>query len=392
MVSVARTALWFWLVLLLTIGCSSLDPLGKSKGSSLEEDEQRLWKTVIEEQKRLDRSGNLYSNPVIANYVNEVVQKLVSPEIRSSPLTVQIKIVKNPLLNAFAYPNGVIYVHTGILARIENEAQLATLLGHELTHATHRHAVQAFRGMKRSSAALATLQMVTLPFGLFGAAATSLGAVGYVASVSGYSKGNEREADREGLALAVAAGYAPAEAPKLFEHLKHDLEYRNVDEPFFFGTHPRLEERVESYKEIIEERYASQSGEIGEDRYRRTMLPLFVDNARTDLAIGRFELAEESLNRAIQQQADHAEALYLLGEVARQRSGKGDLQRSEAWYRQAIAANAGYADPHKALGMLLLKRGDKVAATAELREYLQLAPEAPDRAHVEQELRNLLRL
>lgn len=389
---IARTALWFWVVPFLTLGCTSLDPLGKSKGGSLEEDEQRLWKTVIEEEKRLDRSGALYSNPVIVSYVNEVVQKLVSPDIRSSPLTIQVKVVKNPLLNAFAYPNGVIYVHTGILARIANEAQLAILLGHELTHATHRHAVQAFRGMQRSSAALATLQMVALPFGLFGAAATSLGAVGYVASVSGYSQGNEREADREGLALAVAAGYAPAEAPKLFEHLKRDLEDRKVEEPFFFGTHPRLEERVESYKEILEERYASQSGEIGEERYNRALLPLFVDNARTDLAIGRFELAEKSLDRAIRQQADYAQALYLLGEVARQRNGDGDLQRSEGRYRQAIAANANYPDPHKALGMLLLKRGDKSAATTELQQYLQLAPEAPDRAHVEQELRNLSRL
>jgi beta-barrel assembly-enhancing protease len=233
--------------------------------------------------------------------------------------------------------------------------------------------------------------VVTMPFGIFGSAASALGTVGYVASVTGYSRANEREADREGLTLAVAAGYAPAEAPKLFEHLKRDLELRKVDEPFFFGTHPRLAERVESYQEILQERYASQSGEIGEDRYRRTMLPLFVDNAKTDLAIGRFELAEESLNRVIRQQADHAQALYLLGEVARQRNAEGDPGRSEERYRQAIAANAGYADPHKALGMLLLKRGDTGAATTELQEYLRLAPDAPDRAYVEQTLLQLSR-
>jgi predicted Zn-dependent protease len=385
----ARTAIWFWLVSFLTLGCSSSDPFSKSKGGSLEEDEQRLWKTVIEEQRRLDHSGTLYHDPVIVKYVNEVVQKLLSPDIRSSPLTIQVKIVKNPLLNAFTYPNGVIYVHTGILARIGNEAQLATLLGHELTHATHRHTIQAFRGMQRSSTALATLQMIAMPFGVFGTAATALGAVGYIASVSGYSQANEREADREGLVLLVTAGYDPAEAPKLFEYLIQDLAFRKIEEPFFFGSHPHLAERVESYKEILRERYGSQSGEIGEDRYRRAMVPLFVENAKTDLAIGRFELAEASLHRAIEQQADHAQALYLLGEVARQRHGEGDLQRSEERYRQAIAANAGYADPHKALGMLLLKRGDKPAATTELRQYLQLAPDAPDRAYVERELRNL---
>jgi len=377
------------MVLLFAAGCSSVDPMGSPEVGQIEDDEQRLWKTVIEEQQRLDRSGTLYDDPAINQYANEVVQKLITPSVRSSPLTVQVKIVKNPLLNAFAFPNGVIYAHTGILARIENEAQLATLLGHELTHATHRHTIQAFRGMKRSSAALATFQIVALPFGVLGAAATTLGAVGYVASVSGYSRGNEREADREGLALAVAAGYAPAEAPKLFEHLKRDLEFRKIDEPFFFGSHPRLAERVESYKELIEERYAARSGELGEERYRRTMLPLYVETARTDLAIGQFELAEESLSMATGQQPNHPQALYLLGEVARQRNGEGDLQRSEQRYRQAIVADAHYPEPHKALGMLFLRRGDKQEARNELQQYLHLAPQASDRGYVEQELRNL---
>ena len=363
--------------------------MGSPAAGQLEDDENRLWKTVIEEQKRLDRSGTLYDDPAITQYVNEVAQKLITPSLRSSPLTVLVKIVKSPLLNAFAFPNGIIYAHTGILARIENEAQLATLLGHELTHATHRHTIQAFRSAQRSSAALATFQLLTLPFGVFGTAATALGSVGYVASVSGYSRGNEREADREGLALAVAAGYAPEEAPKLFEHLKRDLEFRKIDEPFFFGSHPRLAERVASYKELIVERYAARSGELGEERYRRTMLPLYVENAMTDLAIGRFDLAEESLSRATGQQPNHPQALYLLGEVARQRNGEGDLQRSEQRYRQAIVADAHYPEPHKTLGMLLLKRGDKREARNELQQYLQLAPQASDRAYVEQELHNL---
>ena len=385
----SKRTLWLGIVLYFAAGCSSVNPMGSPAAGQLEDDENRLWKTVIEEQKRLDRSGTLYDDPAITQYVNEVAQKLITPSLRSSPLTVRVKIVKSPLLNAFAFPNGIIYAHTGILARIENEAQLATLLGHELTHATHRHTIQAFRSAQRSSAALATFQLLTLPFGVFGTAATALGSVGYVASVSGYSRGNEREADREGLALAVAAGYAPEEAPKLFEHLKRDLEFRKIDEPFFFGSHPRLAERVASYKELIVERYAARSGELGEERYRRTMLPLYVENAMTDLAIGRFDLAEESLSRATGQQPNHPQALYLLGEVARQRNGEGDLQRSEQRYRQAIVADAHYPEPHKTLGMLLLKRGDKREARNELQQYLQLAPQASDRAYVEQELHNL---
>src|SRR5439155_16058481 len=360
------------LIFLWLISCASVEPLGKGQSGQLEDDEQRLWKTVLEEEKRLDRSGAIYDAPVITAYLKEVIQKLVPEAMKSSPLTIQVKIVKNPLLNAFAFPNGIIYVHTGILARMENEAQLATLLGHELTHATHRHTIQELRGSRRSSAALATLQMVALPFGVFGAAVTALGAVGYVAAVTGYSRGREAEADQEGLALMVAAGYSPQEAPKLFEHLKRDLEERKVNEPFFFGTHPRLTERVESYSELLAERYAGRTGELGEERYQARMLPLFVENARTDLAIGRFGLAQQTLERVLRWKATDARALYYLGEVFRQRDEPGDRDRVEPTYRKAIEADATYADPHRAIGTLYVKRGQTREAGAELQRYLEL--------------------
>jgi predicted Zn-dependent protease len=258
-----------------------------------------------------------------------------------------------------------------------------------VTHATHRHTIQELRGVRRSSAVLSTFQVLTLPFGVFGLAATALGTVGHVAAVQGYSRGKESEADREGLALAVAAGYSPQEAPKLFEHLRRDLEARKIDEPFFFGTHPRLIDRVNSYRRLIEDRYASTTGEIGEERYQRTMTTLFLDNAKTDLAIGRFALAETSLERVLRQGTEHSEALYLLGEICRQRNTGNDAACSEARYRDSVAADPHYPDAHKALGLLLLKRGDRQGAKQELELYLQYAPQAADRKHVEEELRRL---
>jgi beta-barrel assembly-enhancing protease len=159
-------------------------------------------------------------------------------------------------------------------------------------------------------------------------------------------------------------------------------------EPFFFGTHPHLVERIESYQESIEEHYKSKSGDLGVDRYCKIMMPLFIENATADLAIGRFEVAEESLNRVIREKPEHGRALYLLGEVVRQRNGEGDLQRTEDRYRQAIAADTKFPDPYGALGKLLLRRGDKQGAKALLQQYLDLAPQAPDRAYVVQELKN----
>ena len=56
---------------------------------------------------------------------------------------VKIVVIKDPYLNAFAFPNGVIYIHTGMLARMDNEAQLAALLAHEMSHCIHRHTLRA---------------------------------------------------------------------------------------------------------------------------------------------------------------------------------------------------------------------------------------------------------
>lgn len=373
----------------LFAGCGTT-PLRSGHDNVLEEDEHRLWVTVEAEEQRLDQSGLLYTDQAVNDYLTSVLRKLSPPGSTPGILAVEVRVLKNPLLNAFAFPNGKIYIHTGLLARIENEAQLATLLGHELTHATHRHTIQELRGVRRGSAVLATLQMIVLPLGVFGSVATSLGAVGYMGAVSGYSRGKELEADEEGLGLMVKAGYSPSESTKLFEHLKEDLVFRKVDEPFFFGSHPRIQERIDSYHDLIKNKYIGQGGEVGAEPYYAAITPLVLDNAEADLAIGRLALAQRDLERLISKESDNARAHFLLGEVFRQRMEPGDAELSDNHYHQAIGANPRLPEPHRSLGYSLLKRGDRQSARAELRKYLELAPHAPDRAYVQQALKESL--
>ena len=373
----------------LLTGCGTI-PFGTGPNLVLDDDEQRLWATVVEEEKRIEQSGLLYSDTDVNEYLTSVIRKLSPPQVTPHLLAIEVRVLKNPLLNAFAFPNGKIYVHTGMLARIQNEAQLATLLGHELTHATHRHTIQELRGVRRATAALATLQMVALPFGVFGLAATTLGTVGTLGSVTGYSRGKEHEADEEGLRLMVKAGYSPQEAPKLFEHLKEDITFRKVKEPYFFGSHPKVQDRIDSFHDLLKSTHAGQNGEVGDDHYNAVMAPLVIDNAETDLAIGRFELAQRDLERILHKQSRNARAHYVLGEVCRQRKGNRDAELSERHYRNAIEADPQFPDPHRALGYVLLKRGDRQNAKTELIRYLELAPHASDRAYVEQALKEPL--
>jgi predicted Zn-dependent protease len=233
---------------LLLSGCQSTD-IGPNLGAGatqvrLTDDEQRLWSRSREEETTLDQSGFRPDLPAGEAYLTGVIRSL-HPDVLPDGSQLRVKILVDPTLNAFALPDGTIYIHTGMLARIRNEAQLATVLGHELTHTTHRHAVKNYRNVKNQSAFYATFTVGT------GGVGGLLGLVGAYAAVSGYSQDLEREADQEGFALLRGHGYDVRESPKVFRQLLADTTRTKVKQPYFFGSHPRLEERIANFEALI---------------------------------------------------------------------------------------------------------------------------------------------
>ncbi|OGQ82464.1 MAG: hypothetical protein A3F90_08730 [Deltaproteobacteria bacterium RIFCSPLOWO2_12_FULL_60_19] len=380
-------------ILLLFLGLGSctaaLAPFGTEEALRLDNDEKRIWNRAKEEQKRLDNSGQIYQAAALTAYVNEVAAKITPEPLKQKGLSFQIKIIKNPLLNAFAFPHGVIYIHTGMLARMENEAQLAAILGHEMNHVVRRHMVQQIRAVQNAAGTLSALQVVLLPLGAVGSIGQLLGAVGAVAAVSGYSKAAEEESDREGLAWMVAAGYDPREAPKLFDYLKRDIEELKKDEPFFFGSHPRVVERQDSYNRLLQTRYRDVKGIAETERFMDSVLLVLLDNAAMDLSFGRFALAQETIEKFLKRQPDSARAYFTLGEVYRQRNQKDDVEKAEKHYRQASQFDAAYAPPYRGLGLIWLKQGHKKQAREAFEKYLSLAPQAEDKGYIQQYLQDL---
>jgi predicted Zn-dependent protease len=110
----------------LTTGCAT--PPGsrvswESDTSPGNEDEKMLWQKSEAEQRLLESTGLIYQDEELEAYLNKVVAKL-QPQVARADLPIRVKVIKNAYLNAFAYPNGMIYIHTGLLARMDNEAQL----------------------------------------------------------------------------------------------------------------------------------------------------------------------------------------------------------------------------------------------------------------------------
>ncbi len=369
------------LSLLLLIGLlqacatTSLPPI--TQDVQLEEDEKRLWARASEEQKLIERSGLIYEDKALEAYLTEIAQKLQPPET-SGRLSFRVKVLKNPLLNAFIYPDGTIYVHTGILARMENEAQLATLLAHEMTHAVHRHLVKQFRNVKNQTAFLATLTVTT------GGLGGIIGGITAIAAVTGYSREHETEADREGFKAMLRAGYDPEEAPKLFLHLKREIEEEKKSEPFFFGTHPRLEERLENYVELLKtEKTTSSLALKNAETYLEKIKQLLLDNARLDIRAGRFALAEATVEKHLRIKPDNPEAYSILGDIHRQKGGDVDRAKAKAHYQKAIALAPTFSEAYRGLGMVHYREGAIAEATAAFEKYLSLSPRASDRAYIE---------
>lgn len=384
-----QLGLVLWISAGLLSACSTVAPFGRDRNFELAEDEKRIWSRSQEEAKRLDESGQLYGSRETVEYVNEVAQKLLPEALRErKEFDIRVRIIKNPLLNAFALSHGAIYIHTGMLAKLENEAQLATILAHEITHITHRHPVQHFRTIQNVSTAMAVLQMAALPAGHFGGLVGLLGAIGATAAVSGYSRSFEAEADANGLELTIDAGYDPSEAPKLFEYLQKELSDRKIEEPFFFGSHPKLQDRKENYDALIAKKFAGKTGRLVKGQYEEMINPLLLDNAEMDLALGRWSWAEEAIRRSIASRPDDPTGYHYLGKLFRRRADSGDHEKAEGSYRSAIERDESYAAPRRGLGLIYLKQGNAAKALVEFQNYLTLAPNAADRAYVEQYISN----
>ena len=378
--------LFFLLPLGLTTGCAT--PPGSNASLVSEkilanEDEIMLWQKSEEEQRVLESTGFIYPNPELEDYLNMIIAKL-QPESMPADLKIRVKVIKSVYLNAFAYPNGVVYIHTGLLARMDNEAQLAAVLAHEMIHCTHRHALRAFRRFKDRRSFLTTVQQTLMANKGLQELARNLGFTGSLAAVSGYTRELEKEADRLGIDLMIKAGYAPKEALVLFDYLVTEIEREGLEEPFFFGSHPKVRERINNLQNLPDDRYAvRRSATKNSKTFLKKIEKVILDNAGQDLRIGRFQAARRGVEKYLRINPDDTRAYFMLGEIYRQRGQPDDARKAIKFYNQAIFLDPTYADPHKAIGVIHYKKGHLALAKKYFELSLQLSPDSPDKAYIQ---------
>jgi hypothetical protein len=371
------------ILVFLAAGCATTvrPPLKEDLLSN--EDEKIIWRRSLEEQKSLNAGVVILQDKNLEDYLDQIVQKL-QPEELPPGMSFKVVVVKDPYLNAFAFPNGIIYVHTGLLARMDNEAQLAGLLAHEMAHCTQRHTLRALRSITDKPAFMVSAQQTLAGLSMIQEVVKFLGLTGSMTAVTGYVHELESEADTVGLDYMVLAGYDPYEVLRLFEHLKREIEHERITEPFFFGTHPKVQARIDTIMSLLETKHKDKRGGIkNTELFLSKVNQAILENARLDLRIGRFDIAQSGVEKYLRIKKNDARAYYLIGEIYRQRGEEHDYDKALAYYQKAILIDSSYAEPHKAIGLIHYKEGQRVLAKKFFESCLLLAPDTPDKAYIQ---------
>ena len=340
-------------------------------------DEGGLWGLMDREEARLKRSPLTIRDKALQAYLQDLVCRIAEghcPDIRVTP-------VRTPHFNAMMAPNGMMIVWSGLLLRVDNEAQLAAILGHELGHYLERHTVEQLRAQKES-AVLSTV------VGMVGGVGTFLGQIGLAANLMAFSREHEERADRMGMRLMRLAGYDGREAATVWSNLLDEMKVTGGKDAGksgdIFDTHRVRAGRRDELLALA----GPAGGVVGEERYRQVIAPLRLGWLQDEVKRGQYEESLVLFDRMLKKDPQDAEVLFARGEVYRLRDEGDDVTRAVADLARASALPKAPAETFRSLG-LLYRRSDRAAAAEAFRTYLARAPQAGDAAMVRSYLEEL---
>jgi predicted Zn-dependent protease len=324
--------------------------------------------TLLEEANQIDqiyaRKGLIVNDPEITGYVESVGKKLLANQPPLENVTFKFRVIRDPIVNAFALPNGSVYVTTGLIARLQNEAQLAGVLSHEITHVTGRHGYLHNRDMRKkmvvidifqgaaavggamaqgaanaSNAAMSAAQSTALLkqelVGMSLQAAGQLGQAVMVASVFGYSREQEREADDSGIDRMVASAYDPHAIPQALSLLDEHLEYEPV--VTFYRDHPKISDRIAETTKLADAQPTTAFATFSESDYLATLAPVIVYNIRADLSSRRERTALARTKRLLAWNPDDLSYRTLMADCYRGLGAKSPEPNTEELTRHGVA-------------------------------------------------------
>ncbi len=224
------------LLLILILACVTTGPGGKKSLILIPTStEVQIGKEVV---KDVESTEKVLNNTQVQNYVNKIGQKIAKVCDRKD-IKYKFKVLDSDEINAFACPGGFIYVYKGLLKIMDNEAQLAAVLGHEVGHVVARHSI------KRLQAVYSYSILMEVALGdKMGKTARQMvdAATGLI--LLGYGRDNEYEADNYGILYEKKAGYNPKGMIQLFNKFKKMEGKPPSTFEKLFRSHPPAKDRI----------------------------------------------------------------------------------------------------------------------------------------------------
>jgi predicted Zn-dependent protease len=251
----------------LIAGCATNPVSGRKQLMFVsEEDEIKVDKQYAPLQFSTDYGP--VQDKALNNYLDQVGKKMTAKSHRPQ-MPYSFRVVNATYVNAYAFPGGSIAATRGILLKLDDEAELASLLGHELGHVNARHTAQQMsKGMLTQTIVGGISVLAGTQGALYGNLAAQVGSIGAGALLASYSRDNEREADALGLQYMVAAEYGSEGFVGLMDMLNSLSKHKPGAAELLFATHPMSDERYQTAVEAVQTKYGSaRNNPLYRERY-----------------------------------------------------------------------------------------------------------------------------
>ncbi len=344
-----------------------------------DKDERGLWMQADEDERELKRSSFVINDPALNAYVRRVFCNTVGSMACAD---VRIYVLRTAYFNASMAPNGMMLVYSGLFLRTRNEAQLAAVLGHEFTHYRNRHSLMQFREIKKKT-------NVASVFSIFGLAG-SLVQLALISSIFSFTRSQEAEADAGSIPMMARAGYDTAEASRVWEQLRAEMDAtavarrqksRKDRDHGLFETHPPTAERSAALRALALQQPGPENRTNGRGAYSAALLPWWPAFVDDQIKLNDFG-ATDYLLSALGSEGWTAELLYARGELYRARGQAADLPAAAGFYRQAVALDGAPPEAWRGLGLALTRQGQATEGRDALARYLAAKPDAKDAAMI----------
>lgn len=369
MMNAKKTIFVFLLIMTMLCGVNADEPVSADSVEGVH------VPSLIAQSRGIERRF-LYQNLIIddkdlTDYLSEILEKLATPEERRR-YNLRVRVLRSNEFNAFAAPNGTVFICTGLLARVMNEAQAAAVLAHELGHIVLNHTEKNLLALKDQARGLASTESSRNLNGLI----LSDGIPGSVmgdalrSAFSGYTEVIEREADSVALVRLAAVGYRPPEDFRAFiNSIRDGGQEVDLDKS-------QKQTRGEDNGKISASGAPAGEDDIEKGYFNVKLGGIILYEAGMNHAAGRPESVEPLLDRLLAVDSCDVAALIRRGDMERQLSPRSDA--AIEWYDKALTCSPGNPAALRAIGFAYHSIGRLEAARRYLRLYCDVAKGAAD--------------